>query len=698
MSASSTCSSDGRVRIDEHGTLARYAEWQSRPRERRLALLGTEGQRRSMMFVEDEVLINARDVQLRRELEQRHGGVVIEEPPIGPPPEQLQQQRRTRHRPIDVGAMPASLRMRLRSVPSGAEALDALSRAAQQRRRATERETVCTSALGAGVAAVVVRHRLAGSGIGLNHVGEPFAMPLDAPTEGAGLVYGSNPFAWPAFAGRTRMVQAWQLVDSIRRITGDRFVTLGVLDGGFWLDGKGVPLTAAGQPASDLGSGVMQLNMQAEGTPAGGPNPAQCGGNTCMWHGNAVVSAAAAALGDNAGAAGSGGSVARPFLFRTDLSESQVLRCVRMCAAWGIDVLNMSFGITIDDWELTFGSDEWEDTFRFAADHDVVLIAAAGNSQLDLPDDEAIRPATRTPGVLTIGALDASDNAWVGSNGSGSNHGSSVDLWAPGTNIEVMPDGNNPQGRRATGTSFASPIVAGVATMMRQADPNISGHDVRRLLVENAWPGTGRVSRGLDAYAAVFAAIHGTLPDNWEPNDVPAAARDLIPVGPGGALVPTIGIFTSRSKTYDRDYWRFKVGELSRVTATVDWYQRLSSLTLDIENTDPDAMDPEELSRTGDAASGRQVLELPAAAGNLAGAHRRHGQHCVSPAGDLAHGRAAGRHVRGERQLRERSPAGLRRSRPLHAAAPALMGAGHLRRNAAPLAALVGDGRFTRDE
>lgn len=145
--------------------------------------------------------------------------------------------------------------------------------------------------------------------------------------------------------------------------------------------------------------------------------------------------------------------------------------------------------------------------------------------------------------------------------------------------------------------------------MMRYANPGLSAHDVRNLLVSTSQPGTGVATRRLDAYAAVFAAAQQSLPDWQEPNNSPSAARPLIPVGPGGSLAPWAGGFASRSTEADSDYWHFTVGQLSTVRVAVDWYERIARLYVGVEADDPEVRGPEELVRTGDAQSGRQVLE-----------------------------------------------------------------------------------------
>ena len=129
--------------------------------------------------------------------------------------------------------------------------------------------------------------------------------------------------------------------------------------------------------------------------------------------------------GTAAGAAGAGGTVARPFFFRGKLTASEVTRCLKYCTAWRLDILNMSF--VIESVELFFDTSGWNDAFNFAIAHGVVPVAAAGNHGRELPDFNA-RPATRTPGAITVGAHDAANNA-----AGYSNYGSSISIWAPDT-------------------------------------------------------------------------------------------------------------------------------------------------------------------------------------------------------------------------------------------------------------------------
>jgi subtilisin family serine protease len=126
---------------------------------------------------------------------------------------------------------------------------------------------------------------------------------------------------------------------------------------------------------------------------------------------------------------------------------------------------------------LSLGGPGASSVIQAAVDHalaeDAVVVAAAGNDATSEPE----WPAAAT-GVVAVGAT-----TWSDTLASFSNYGSWIDLVAPGVKITSTARG----GGYATGsgTSFSSPIVAGVAALARAADPAASAAEV-----------TDRLSRG----------------------------------------------------------------------------------------------------------------------------------------------------------------------------------------------------------
>jgi subtilisin family serine protease len=132
----------------------------------------------------------------------------------------------------------------------------------------------------------------------------------------------------------------------------------------------------------------------------------------------------------------------------------------------------------------------------------VVIVAAAGNDASD-----AVReyPAAEGASSLLAVAASGSDRRLA----KFSNFGSWVQIAAPGDLITST----FPGGGYATwsGTSMASPLVAGTAALLHQREPNLSAADIARRLQRSSGTLCGSRLPSLDAAAALGAAAAPAL-------------------------------------------------------------------------------------------------------------------------------------------------------------------------------------------
>jgi subtilisin family serine protease len=149
-------------------------------------------------------------------------------------------------------------------------------------------------------------------------------------------------------------------------------------------------------------------------------------------------------------------------------------------------VLSMSLGGTPGQPVSTV-----DDAVRRAVAAGITTTIAAGNSGADAC---TVSPS-RTPEAITVAATDQSDNraVWNGQSVS-SNWGSCVDIFAPGTSITSTKNGGGTT--QMSGTSMATPHVAGVVALYLTANPNASPADVARALTDNATPGLVKDPKG----------------------------------------------------------------------------------------------------------------------------------------------------------------------------------------------------------
>ncbi len=117
-------------------------------------------------------------------------------------------------------------------------------------------------------------------------------------------------------------------------------------------------------------------------------------------------------------------------------------------------VVNMSWGIARSSW--------LDDKVQGLLDMGITVVCAAGNDGISVED---ISPAGMDS-VITVGSVDKYDipsgfnNISPTDAGLTTGHGLSLDLFAPGEEVTI---GTNSGYYIATGTSFAAPLVAGVA-------------------------------------------------------------------------------------------------------------------------------------------------------------------------------------------------------------------------------------------
>lgn len=253
--------------------------------------------------------------------------------------------------------------------------------------------------------------------------------------------------------------QAWQT-------TRGEGVTIAVIDTG--IDSSHPDLRGAvvgGADFSGLGAADGQRPVGSEGAE----------------HGTLVGSLAAGRGVDSAsGPVGVVGSAPAADLLSVSIgfgegdrdSDTQIAEAVRWSVDNGADVINMSLTRNTRDWPQS-----WDDAFLYAAEKDVVVVAAAGNRGSGTVEVGA--PATM-PGVLTVGGVDRAGQASFDA----SSQGITIAVSAPSEELV----GAMPGGGRATwsGTSGAAPIVAGIVALVRSAHPELDAANVINRLTATA--------------------------------------------------------------------------------------------------------------------------------------------------------------------------------------------------------------------
>ncbi|MBT2638036.1 MULTISPECIES: S8 family peptidase [unclassified Bacillus (in: firmicutes)] len=133
----------------------------------------------------------------------------------------------------------------------------------------------------------------------------------------------------------------------------------------------------------------------------------------------------------------------------------------------GADVINLSLGNYQPSRVL-------EESVRYAYKKNVVMVSAAGNDGSDQPTYPSAYPE-----VLSVSAVD-----YNGNRASFSNFGDYIDIAAPG--VYIPSTYFNQQYAALSGTSMAAPHVAGLAALIKSANPDLSSSQVIRIIKNSA--------------------------------------------------------------------------------------------------------------------------------------------------------------------------------------------------------------------
>ena len=165
-----------------------------------------------------------------------------------------------------------------------------------------------------------------------------------------------------------------------------------------------------------------------------------------------------------------------------DERDKDVAAAIRYAVDNGARVINMSFGKSFENRREVV-----DESIKYAAQNGVLMISSAGNSNKDSDIHTTYPSPVDSAGVkaknwISIGAIGwKADENFVASF---SNYGrTTIDLFSPGVKIKsTYPDNQYVDN---DGTSMASPVVSGVAALILSHFPELSGEEVRQLLLDS---------------------------------------------------------------------------------------------------------------------------------------------------------------------------------------------------------------------
>ncbi|MFF4019234.1 S8 family serine peptidase [Streptomyces sp. NPDC001843] len=165
-------------------------------------------------------------------------------------------------------------------------------------------------------------------------------------------------------------------------------------------------------------------------------------------------------------------------------TDGNILAGMAWAVSRGVRAISMSLGGAVEPGEL------FPQTYELAAQRALkrgtVIVAAAGNES---HRPRVVRPVGRPancPSILAVAALDKDlSTAWFSCQAI-NGQGGEIDIAAPGVDVYSAKPGG--QYQTLSGTSMATPHVAGVLALIAQAHPGASADELAKRLLSGAFP------------------------------------------------------------------------------------------------------------------------------------------------------------------------------------------------------------------
>jgi subtilisin family serine protease len=167
-----------------------------------------------------------------------------------------------------------------------------------------------------------------------------------------------------------------------------------------------------------------------------------------------------------------------------DERDKDIAFAIRYAVDQGANVINMSFGKAYSPYKGVVDA-----AVKYADSKGVLMVHGSGNDGKDLASTESFPSPVYKDGTgRAVNWIEVGASSWKSNDSlvaNFSNYGKAqVDVFAPGVDIySTLPGGGY---KKNSGTSMASPVVAGLAALIMSYYPTLTAADVKRVILESA--------------------------------------------------------------------------------------------------------------------------------------------------------------------------------------------------------------------